>query len=127
MSVTDGIPETHEAAIRDQLVRASLMIGGIDLLRRNDGWVATVFLNPALVTARAAQQGLRDASVGAAAASPRLQRQIALVVDRVNQQLPSEHRMKPYGGESPLSRLHLGWSGPAISVPIGRRWLVGTP
>jgi hypothetical protein len=66
-----------------------------------------------------------NASIGAVAAPTRAQApkiRCGLIVE-----CPREVRMKPYGGESPLSRLHLGWSGPAISVPIGRRWLVGTP
>src|SRR5262245_57261501 len=90
---TQTIAQVEEWVISDQLERACLMIGGIELLRRNDGWMATVRLNPTLVIARADQQGLPDRSVRAAAASPSLQRQIALVVEQVNEGLPFEHRI----------------------------------
>lgn len=54
---------------------------------------AAIELDPLLVRARAGQQGLRDRSYAAAAASPRVHAALATCVDRVNATLPAPERI----------------------------------
>jgi hypothetical protein len=96
---------TSEAVISAELARASMLVGGVDVARRPEGWVATILLNPGVIRARADQQGLPDGSVRAAAASPRIQQQVAAVVEHVNDRLPGRdrivsHRIDPMAGRS---------------------------
>jgi hypothetical protein len=90
--------EPATATLEDMLRAASPLVERVLVSARQGGvgLAVEIGLSPLLVRMRAAEQGLVDDSVEAAAASPRVEHAIADAIERVNVDLPPEERIHEY-------------------------------
>jgi hypothetical protein len=90
--------EPATATVEDLLRAASPLVERV-LVSTHQGGAGVaveIGLSPLLVRMRAAEQGLVDDSVEAAAASPRVEQAIADAIERVNVDLPPEERIREH-------------------------------
>jgi hypothetical protein len=82
----------HET-IAKEIRWASPLVCGVVLQRVDGGWEAHLTFDPAMVRARAGQQGIRDRSVAGAAADPRVRKALELAIRRANARLGPERQI----------------------------------
>lgn len=83
------LTEDHKQLITDALKRSTVWIADAQVEPVASGWAARLLLCPAIASARAGQQGLRDRSLRSAIREPSVIDLLDSYIARVNETLPS--------------------------------------